>query len=120
MPKRLEILWEITERILSPEGEYEDKELEESLGLIERELSYLEAGLADPGNPCSQLFIKAILNDLNPAFAYSWEMLSNSHRERLQSIRMRALRLSLRQRKDSGAVNPQSLDDVKASSAQAS
>ncbi len=120
MPKRLERIWETAARILVSEEDYKDEELEESLGLIERELGYLEAGLSEPGSPSSQAFVKAVLNDLNPAFACSWETLSESERKRLQSIRMRALRMSLRQRKESVATSPQSQDDLKASLAQAS
>lgn len=120
MPKRLEIIWDLTQRILAPGEEPEDEAFEEGLGLIERVLSSLELGLMDPGDPYSLAFVKALLNDLNPAFACSLETLSDSNRERLQSVRMRALRLGLRQRKGQEAANPQSLDDVENPMAQAS
>lgn len=109
MPLRAELVWRLLYKLIDSEDKSED--LDETLGLVERELIYLEKGLVKGEDPNTQAFLKALLADLNPALASTWEELPPRHQERLRGIQMRALRLSLQHREGAGAVNPQSLDD---------
>lgn len=113
MPKRMQLIWDLAQEILEQgRGSSEDVELKEGLGLVGRELTCLETGLIDCRDASSIAFVKSILCELHPLISCSWDKLSEPQKQELDMIRLRALRLSLRQRSDSSAVNPLSLEEL--------
>lgn len=116
MPKRMQLIWDLAQGILEKgRGSFEDLELEEALALVGRELTCLETGLIDSRDASSIAFVKSILCELHPLISCSWDKLSDPQKEELQGIRLRALRLSLRQREEGSLVSPISVEEPESS-----